>query len=99
MHHAGLVAVREYLSTNRKATGKEVVARLGEKGVEVQEGLVYFVKGKLKVKRQRRRKVMRAAKKVSSNGNPVVLIRDVKALAVRAGGYKMLNELVEALGE
>jgi hypothetical protein len=94
--------IREYLKGNRKAPAKEVVEAMAAKGITVTEGLVYMQKGKLKGKRQRRAKVIRAARAAqaaSTNGNPVVLIRDVKALAVRAGGYKMLKELVEALGE
>jgi hypothetical protein len=93
--------IREYLKGNRKAPAKEVVEALAAKGITVTEGLVYMQKGKLKGKRQRRAKVIRAARaaQATSNGNPVVLIRDVRALAVRAGGYKMLKELVEALGE
>lgn len=94
--------IREYLKGNRKSTAKEVVAGLAAKGIKVNEGLVYVQKGMLKGKKQRRAKVIRAARAAqaaSSNGNPVVLIRDVRALAVRAGGYKMLKELVDALGE
>ena len=56
-------------------------------------------KGKLKGKRQRRAKVVRAARAAASNGDPVGLIRDVRALALRAGGYENLKEVVEALAE
>jgi hypothetical protein len=74
-------------------------ARLGNKGLKVKDSLVYFIKGKMKAKMQRRKRVVRAAQAASANGDPVALIRDVKALAGRAGGIGKLKELVEALAE
>jgi hypothetical protein len=91
--------IREYLKKHKKAKAKEVVAALAGDGVKVTEGLVYMQKGKLKGRRQRRAKIIRAARAVKSNSDPVALIRDVKALAVRAGGYGKLKDLVDALGD
>ena len=47
-------AVREFFTANPKASAKEVVAGLGEKGITVKEGLVYAVKGGMKEKKRRK---------------------------------------------
>jgi hypothetical protein len=63
---------------------------------------VYFVKGKVTVTKQRKTRIVKAAKAAaSSNGavDPISLIRDVRALSLRAGGYEKLKELVAALAE
>ena len=91
--------IREYLKKHKKAKAKEVVEALAGNGVKVTEGLVYIQKGQLKGRKQRRAKIVRAARAVRANGDPVALIRDVKALAVRAGGYGKLKDLVDALGD
>jgi hypothetical protein len=91
--------IREYLKKHKKAKAKQVVEALASNGVDVTEGLVYMQKGQLKGRRQRRAKIVRAARAVKSNSDPVALIRDVKALAVRAGGYGKLKDLVDALGD
>ena len=91
--------IREYLKKHKKAKAKQVVEALAGDGVKVTEGLVYMQKGKLKGRRQRRAKIVRAARAAKADGDPVALIRDVKALAVRAGGYGKLKDLVDALGD
>ena len=98
-------AVRDYLTANPKAKAKEVVAGLAEKGIKVKEGLVYAVKGGMKEKKQRKQRVVKAAMAAHSVGTPAVkadaitMIREVKALAAKAGGYAKLKELVDALAE
>src|SRR5262249_37500920 len=92
-------AVRDVLTAKPDMTTKEVVAVRAAKRRKVKPNLVYFIKGKMKAKTQRRKRVVRAARAASANGDPVALIRDVKALAGRAGGIAKLKELVEALAE
>ena len=92
-------AVRDVLTAKPDMTTKEVVAALADKGLNVKPNLVYFIKGKMKAKTQRRKRVVRAARAASANGDPVALIRDVKVLAGRAGGIGKLKELVEALAQ
>jgi hypothetical protein len=92
-------AIRDVLTAKPEMTGKEVVAALAAKGINVADNLVYFIKGKMKAKTQRRKHVVRAARAASANGDAVTLIREVKALAGRAGGIGKLQELVEALAE
>src|SRR5262245_19837058 len=92
-------AVRDVLTAKPDMTTNEVVAALADKGLRVKPNLVYFIKGKMKAKTQRRKRVVRAARAASANGDPVTLIREVKSLAGRAGGIGKLKELVEALAE
>jgi len=92
-------AVRDVLTAKPDMTTKEVVAALADKGLNVKPNLGYFIKGKMKARTQRRKRVVRAAQAASANGDPVTLIREVKVLAGRAGGIGKLTELVEALAE
>jgi hypothetical protein len=104
-------AVRAFLTENPDAKAKQVVAELGSKGIMVKEGLVYAVKGSMKERKQRKKRVAKAAMaavdKPSSNGqatsavkaDALTMIREVKALAAKAGGYEQLKELVDALAE
>ena len=97
-------AIREYLGANPKSTAKEVVAGLGEKGIKVKEGLVYAVKGSMKERKRRNARVVKAAKAAHTPGpankaDAITMIREVKALAEKAGGYAKLQELVAALAE
>jgi hypothetical protein len=98
-------AIREYLKSNPDAPAKDVITNLQGKGLKVQSSLVYFIKGKMKAGKQRRAKVVSAARVASSNGraigsgDAISLIREVKALAEKAGGYENLKGLVEALAE
>jgi len=93
-------AIRNLLSGNPELKAKEVVSTLNGKGIKVNDSLVYFIKGKMKVGKQRRKKVIGAARAaVSSNGDPVTLIREIKAMAEKTGGIGKLKDLVEALAE
>src|SRR3954471_1601947 len=90
--------IRDHLKANPDAKAKEVVKALAGNGIEVNEGLVYAVKGAMKEKKRRKAKLVKAAKAAASvghergngfvgNSDAISLIRDVKALAQRAGGY------------
>jgi hypothetical protein len=92
-------AIRDLLTAKPELTVKEVLTALADKGHKVTANLVYFIKGKMKAKTQRRKRVVRAARASTANGDPVALIRDVKALAGRTGGIGKLKELVEALAQ
>lgn len=100
--------IRDYLAANPGAKAKEVVEALAKTGVKTNEGLVYAVKGGMKEKRRRKKRVVKAAMaavaKPSSNGqasrpDAITMIREVRALAEKAGGYEKLKELVDALAE
>ena len=102
-------AVRDYLAEKPDAPAKEVVAALAEKGIKVSTALVYNVKGGMAERKRRKKRVAKAAMattgdKASSNGtaakaDAITMIREVKTLARKAGGYTKLRELVDALAE
>lgn len=95
-------AIRQVLKENRKLSVKEVVATLGEKGIEIKPNLVYFIKGKIRGNRGRRRRIRNdVANAVASNAiaDPLTAVRKVKALALEVGGLRKLQALVEALAQ
>jgi hypothetical protein len=101
-------AVRDYLNENPKAKAKEVVKALAGSGITVNDGLVYSVKGGMKERKKRKARVVKAAKAASaaassnaavSKTDAITMIREVKALAEKAGGYEKLKELVDALAQ
>jgi hypothetical protein len=86
-------AVRDILGKDPKAPVKEVVATLAGRGIQVSANYVYMLKSKARAKgRKARRQRAEAA-------DPVGLVRDVKALAARAGGLRKLKQLVDILAE
>jgi len=105
-------AIRDYLKEKPESSAKDVVEGLGQKGLKVKANLVYFIKGQVGAKKQRRNKVARAAQAATettaapagSNGranhaDAITLIREIKALALKSGGIGKLKALVEALAE
>lgn len=98
--------VRDMLEKNPEAKANDIVAALKEQGHKITANLVYFLKGKSAAKKTRKKRVMKAAKAAapSSNGrvsktDAITMIREVKALALKAGGYERLKELVDALAD
>lgn len=96
--------VRELLEKEPDLAVKDVVATLAEKGTTVTPNLVYGIKGAMSERKKRKKRVAKAAMAASSNGAPaksdaISMIREVKALAAKAGGYAKLTELVAALAE
>ena len=88
-------AIRDLLKTNPRMKAKAVVEALAQKGLRVSNNLVYLVKAKMG---RGRRKAARA-KAASLNGaDPLALLRDVRALADRVGGFEKLQELVALMG-
>ena len=102
--------VREILAVNPEMKAKEVVATMAAKGQTITDALVYFIKGKSSAKKARKKRGVKAAKaavgagQVTTNGavakaDALTMIREVKALSQKAGGYAKLKELVDALAE
>jgi hypothetical protein len=98
--------IRDLLAQNPDMAVSEVISNLATKGLKIKPNLVYFIKGKLNAKKQRKTRVVRAAKEASTAGSngtvvvdPLTLIREIKGIAVKAGGIKKLKALVEALAE
>lgn len=90
--------VRAILEKNPKMPVKEIQKTLADKGIKASYNLVYGIKAKGKAKK-RKMKRQKAMAVVGGNNDAVQLIKDVRALADRAGGIKALKELVEILGE
>ena len=103
--------IREILKDAPGMEPKDVVAKLAEQGHNISVNLVYGIKGGMKETKRRKKKIAKAAMaavvKPSSNGqatpasktDAITLIRDVKELVGRAGGYERLKELVDALAD
>jgi len=93
--------IRDLLKQSPKLTTKEVVSTLAGRGIDVTEGLVYFVRGQTKGRRSRHKKAQQMVAKVTATGNtdPVATILKVKGWANQVGGLKKLKALVDALSD
>ncbi len=93
--------IRQLLRVNPKMPAKEVVSTLAGKGIPVAETLVYFVRGKMRGRKGRRRKARQMVEKVAATGSsdPVTAILKVRRLAEEVGGMKKLKALVDVLSE
>jgi len=92
--------VRQLLKANPKLKAKAVVATLAEKGVEVTEALVYFVKGKTKGRKARNQNTINKVSRITEGtATPDALetIVKIKRLAAEVGGMKKLTAIIEAL--
>src|SRR4029077_8595284 len=98
--------IRQQLKANPEMKAKEVVSTLAGKGVKVWEGLGYFIEGKLKGTKGRRKKARQMVENVTaslnksgdaprSTGDVVSTILKVKHLAAEVGGLRKLKALVE----
>lgn len=95
--------IRQLLRENPKITSKETVEALAAKGIKISENLYYFIKGKMRGRRGRKKKADRMVAAVTtrtggSRHDAVATILKVKAFANEVGGLKNLKALVEALG-
>lgn len=98
--------VREMLQKTPEISVADVVKAMNAQGHKITPNLVYFVRGKMAGRKARKNRIIRAAKATvpSQNGHAaktdvIAMIRDVKALAERAGGLGQLKRLVDALAE
>ncbi len=93
-------AIRDALVQNPKATSKDIVTLLGEKGVNVTPTLVYYIKSKqMQANRKKRRTDAAAMSESIKVKNPVELVMRVKQLAREVGGIRNLKQLVDLLAE
>jgi hypothetical protein len=95
--------IRKVLAANPKISAKETVEAMKSKGIDISENLYYFIKGKMKGRRGRKKKANQMVAAVTSKtggsrSDAVTTILKVKALADAVGGLKNLKALVEALG-
>ncbi|MDB5312762.1 MAG: hypothetical protein JWO38_6964 [Gemmataceae bacterium] len=93
-------AVRGVLAQNPKATSKEIIAQLADKGVRVAPTMVYYVRSKEKqANRKAKRDRVAESSRQSGAKNPVELVLRVKVLAREVGGIHHLKQLVDLLAE
>lgn len=103
-------AIREAFTELPDAKAKEIVAYLKQKGIDVNEGLVYQVKKTMKKKKKPGRKpgaqikavpapAPKIAAALSTNGKLGIgaSITLVKSTAEKVGGWAALKEIVDAL--
>jgi hypothetical protein len=102
--------VRDLLRQNPHISSTEAIATLGRMGIDLKPSLFYFVKGKIKGRKGRRKKARQMVENVTAtmgnNGvaptktaDVVATILKVKHLAAEVGGLRKLKALVEALGD
>ena len=99
-------AIHAILKGNRQMKTKDVLSALAEKGISVSEKMVYYVKGKMKGQRGRKKQMVAqvaaiavATAPTSANVDAVKTILTVKGWANEVGGLKKLKALVDALNE
>ena len=81
---------------------KEIVSTLAGRGIKVADTLVYYIKGKMKGRKGRRKKARQMVQRVATatgNSDPVGTIIKVKGWAAEVGGLKKLKALVDVLSE
>src|SRR5690348_6566264 len=93
--------IRQLLKSNPKVSAKEVVATLGQKGIQVSEHLYYYVKGHMKGRKKKARKMVANVATAThvTKSDALSTILKVKKLAAEVGGLKTLKALVDALSE
>ena len=98
--------IREVLTANPEIKAKEVVEKLAEKGIKVNVGLVYMIKGKLQGRKSRKKRAQKVVDKVnaastgsvaSTRDQTVAEILKVRSFAEEVGGMQRLKVLVDAL--
>jgi len=85
------------LAENPDQTAKEIVDAMAAKGLKVTPNLVYFLKAKATAKKRRAVRQKVAATATVNGQDPVVIIKQVKALSQQVGGIVRLKEIVEAM--
>lgn len=89
-------AIRDFLTEKPKATNREIIEALAQKGIKVSYNQVYFIK--MKGKKAKRKAAVKATR-AAGMSNPVEAVRKVRVLAAEVGGMNNLKQLVELLAE
>jgi hypothetical protein len=96
--------VRQLLKANPEISARDAVATLGARGITISDNLYYFIKGKIKGRKGKKKKAQQVIAKVAEANNvpksdALATILKVKAVANEVGGLKKLRALVEALSD
>ncbi len=89
--------VREYLKAHPGVTNKEVAEALAKSGITISPNYVAGIKGKIKVRRGRRRQAVKAA--VAQHHVGVPEIKAAFALLKLSGGFKAATVALAAAQE
>jgi hypothetical protein len=92
-------AIRNYLSSNPKATATEIVKALAAQGTKVSANHVYLIKshGKDKARKAKGAKIRAVAASRPGIKDYADAVNQVKMLAHQLGGLSSLKALVDAL--
>src|SRR5437016_11488756 len=91
--------LRDLLHQNPHISAPEAIVTLGHMGIKLKPSLFYFVKGKMKGQKGRRRQMRRKVANVMSNGattgapaksDVLGTIRKIKGVAAEVGGLRKL---------
>jgi hypothetical protein len=100
--------IRSLLKANPKITAKEATDTLAQRGIKISPNLFYFIKGRMKGSKVRRRKMRRniahimtanGAMPKPASGDVLATIKKIKGLAAEVGGLRKLQALIEELSE
>ena len=93
--------VRQLIKANPQIKAKEAIASMAEKGMKISANLFYMVKGEMKGRKQKAKKLV--TKVAEATGTPrsdaLHTILKVKSLAKEVGGMSSLRALIDALSE
>ena|SRR5947207_1739204 len=82
---------RQLLKANPNITASEAVSALAGRGIKAGPDLFYFVKGKMKGRKGRRRKMRRKVASVMANGAmPPVAVHFLKAMQLNFCGLRVI---------
>jgi hypothetical protein len=90
------------LSANPRMKANAIVDALKAKGISVQPGLVYYIKGKVRGRKGRKKRAQGMVAKVAvttGSADALATILKIKHLATELGGLKKLKAIVDALSE
>jgi hypothetical protein len=88
-------AIRDYLNTHKKAKATEVVAALGEKGIEVSTAMVYNLKARNTMGKRRRK----AESRGETIGPSITHLLAAKKFVEVTGSVKQAQEALAALAK
>jgi hypothetical protein len=92
-------AVREVLAQDPKTPVSQIISRLHDNGIEVNNNLVYQIRRKFRAERRKEKRQATLASRQSRGASPATLVRGIKELAAQVGGMARLQELVEVLAQ
>src|SRR3954466_13449205 len=95
--------IRDLLRENPTIKGKDAIATLAKKGIDIKYNLFQFVKGSVQGGTRKqgpaRQQSAGAAESSRKSADTLATIRMVKSLATDVGGLRTLKQIVDALSD